>query len=213
MNQLKIKVCGMREPDNIAGVANACPDYMGFIFYEPSKRFVGFEPQNAIFSVPESVVKVGVFVNEQIERILQLASTFELEAIQLHGNESPEMCHQLQKSGLTVFKAFAIDKSFDFNTLNQYTEVCDFFLFDTKGALPGGTGKKFDWQLLDNYQLKVPFFLSGGITPDDLETISRFEHPRWRGLDINSGFELSPGYKDVWKVRKFIEIIRHKSVI
>lgn len=204
----------MREPENIAGVAKALPDYMGFIFYAPSKRYVGLMPGNTVFSaVPDSVEKVGVFVNEQTGRIFQLASDWELDVIQLHGSESPDECLQIRKSGLTVFKAFSIDESFDFSALNAYADVCDYFLFDTKGALPGGTGRKFNWQLLDHYQLRVPFFLSGGIGPDDLEAISRFEHPRWCGLDINSGFELAPGLKDVAKVQKFIETIRQIQII
>lgn len=199
----------MREPANITGVVTAMPDFLGFIFYPKSKRSVGFEPLPEVLTiVPASVKKVGVFVNETPENVLLLCANWDLNAIQLHGNESPEFCTQLHQEGLIVIKAFSIDESFDFDTLNEYYDCCDFFLFDTKGQLPGGTGKKFNWHLLSNYQLKIPFFLSGGIGPDDLNAIKEFGHPMLFGIDINSGFEISPAFKDVDKVHKFIREIR-----
>ena len=209
MNNLKIKVCGMREPVNIAGVVAAMPDFMGFIFYSKSKRFVGFEPLPEILAViPDSVKKVGIFVNETLRKVLQVSARWDLNAVQLHGNESPEFCKQLQQEGLIVLKAFSIDESFDFDTLKDYRECCDYFLFDTKGQLPGGTGQKFNWQLLSNYQLKNPFLLSGGLGPDDLNALKEFRHPMLFGIDINSGFEISPALKDVEKIQKFISEIR-----
>lgn len=207
---LKIKVCGMREPENIAGVAACKPDFMGFIFYPESKRFVGFEPRPALLdTIPDSIQKVGVFVNETIEQVLAISRAWQLNVVQLHGQETPEYCKQIQQSELTVFKAFPIDKNFDFNVLENYQDNCDYFLFDTKGQLPGGTGQKFNWQLLENYKLQIPFFLSGGIGPDDLESIRNFKHPQLFGLDINSGFEISPALKDVEKVRIFISEIKN----
>jgi phosphoribosylanthranilate isomerase len=209
MNELKIKVCGMRDPENISGVIAAMPDYLGFIFYPKSKRFVGFEPSTEVMAVvPDSVKKVGVFVNETPEKVLQIVQYWKLDVVQLHGSETPEYCQQIQDSGISVFKAFSVDESFDFATLNAYSGVCDYFLFDTKGQLPGGTGQKFNWQLLENYRGDIPFFLSGGIGQEDLEAIRHFGHPRWRGIDINSGFELVPALKDVEKVKQFIGKIK-----
>ncbi len=211
MNELKIKVCGMRDPENISGVVAASPDYLGFIFYPKSKRFVGFEPLSGVLSaIPEAVKKVGVFVDETPEKILEVVQNWNLDVVQLHGNETPEYCQQIQDSGISVFKAFSVDELFDFAMLNAYSGVCDYFLFDTKGQLPGGTGQKFNWQLLENYKGDVPFFLSGGIGSEDLEAIRHFGHPRWRGIDINSGFEISPALKDVEKVKYFISEIRSK---
>jgi phosphoribosylanthranilate isomerase len=200
----------MRDPINVSGVAAALPDYLGFIFYPKSKRFVGFEPSSEVLSVvPDSVKKVGVFVDETPEQVLEIYRKWKLDVVQLHGHESPEYCRQIQNSGITVFKAFSVDESFDFAELEAYSGVCDYFLFDTKGQLPGGTGHKFNWQLLEKYNGNIPFFLSGGIGPDDLEAIRNFEHPRWCGLDVNSGFEIEPALKDVEKVQKFIKEIRN----
>ena len=200
----------MRDPENVSGVVAAWPDYLGFIFYPKSKRFVGFEPSPEVLgNVPEKVKKVGVFVDETPEKVLEIYRNWKLDGIQLHGHETPEYCRQIQNSGITVFKAFSVDESFDFATLEAYSEGCDYFLFDTKGQLPGGTGQKFNWQLLKNYKGLVPFILSGGIGPDDLEAIQNFEHPRWRGIDINSGFEVNPALKDVEKVKRFITAVRN----
>jgi phosphoribosylanthranilate isomerase len=209
MKDLKIKVCGMRDPENISGVVAALPDYLGFIFYPKSSRFVDYEPSpDILLAVPDSIRKVGVFVDEMPEKVIETCNNWNLDVAQLHGNESPEYCQQIQESGLTVFKAFSVDEQFDFNILKSYSSVCDYFLFDTKGRVPGGTGLKFNWQLLENYKGSLPFFLSGGIGPDDLEAIRLFEHPRWHGIDINSGFEIAPAFKDVEKVIWFIEEIK-----
>jgi phosphoribosylanthranilate isomerase len=140
--------------------------------------------------------------------VLEICQNWKLDVAQLHGNESPQYCSQIKDSGITVFKAFSVDESFDFATLKAYSGVCDYFLFDTKGRLPGGTGQKFNWQLLENYRGDVPFFLSGGIDPDDVDAIRDFQHPQLFGIDINSCFEISPGIKDAGKVNKFIDEIR-----
>ena len=199
----------MRDPENISGVVAAQPDYLGFIFYPKSSRFVGFEPSPDVLAmVPDSVKKVGVFVNETPEKVLETCRSWKLDVAQLHGQESPEYCRQIQASGVTVFKVFSVDEQFDFKKLEEYSGVCSYFLFDTKGRLPGGTGQKFNWQLLENYKLNVPFFLSGGIGPEDLPLIKTFSHPQLAGIDINSGFEISPALKDVEKVRTFISEIR-----
>ncbi len=199
----------MRDPENVSGVVAARPDFVGFIFYPKSKRFVGFEPSpKVLLAIPDSVKKVGVFVDETPEKVLEIYQNWKLDVVQLHGHETPEYCRQIQNSGITVFKAFSVDEAFDFATLEVYSGVCDFYLFDTKGQLPGGTGQKFKWELLENYKGNVPFFLSGGIGPNDLEAIRHFSHPRWCGIDINSGFEISPALKDIEKVVMFIEEIR-----
>ena len=209
---LKIKVCGMRDPENISGVVAALPNYLGFIFYPKSKRFVGFEPLPEILAiVPDSVKKVGVFVDETPEKVMEIVQNWNLDVVQLHGNEPAEYCSQIQNAGITVFKAFSVDDQFDFSSLNAYSRVCDYFLFDTKGQLPGGTGQKFNWQLLENYKGDVPFFLSGGIGSDDLKAVLIFRHPQLFGIDINSGFEISPALKDVEKVKDFILAINRKE--
>lgn len=199
----------MRDPENIAGIAASGPDFMGFIFYSKSSRYVGplFDLDSI---VPYSIKKAGVFVNELPNRVIETSQTVHLDIAQLHGNESPEYCRQIQQAGLTVFKAFAIGESFDFKILEDYRESCHFFLFDTKGQLPGGTGHKFNWQLLNNYQMEIPFFLSGGIRPEDLSSIQQIYHPSLYGVDINSGFEVSPALKDVSKVQQFIAGIKSK---
>ena len=174
---------------------------------------MGFDPSPEIFAiVPESVIKVGVFVDETPEKVLETAQNWNLNVVQLHGHETPEYCSQIKNSGITVFKAFSVDEHFDFNLLYTYSGVCDYFLFDTKGQLPGGTGQKFNWQLLENYIGDVPFFLSGGIGFDDQEAIHNFEHPRWHGIDINSGFEIEPALKNIEKVKNFIFEIRNTKL-
>lgn len=200
----------MRDPENISGVAAALPDFLGFIFYPKSARFVGADfSTEQLKAIPETIQRVGVFVNELPEKVMEICKRLNFNVTQLHGSESPEYCQQIKASGLTVFKAFSVEDSFDFGQLSGYTDVCDYFLFDTKGLMPGGTGQKFNWALLKNYTGSVPFFLSGGIGPADLEAIRNFEHPRWRGLDVNSGFELAPALKDVDKVQQFIREIRN----
>jgi len=201
----------MRDPENISGVAATLPDYLGFIFYPKSQRFVGFEPlPKGLSIVPDSVKKVGVFVDELPVKVLEIYQNWNLDVVQLHGNETPEYCQQIQDSGITVFKAFSVDEHFDFNLLDAYSGVCNYFLFDTKGQLPGGTGQKFNWKLLDKYKGNVPFFLSGGIGPDDLDAVLNFSHPQLFGIDINSGFEISPALKDLEKVKSFISGSRSK---
>ena len=199
----------MRDPVNISGVASSGPDFMGFIFYPKSSRHVGFDlSREELSMIPYSVKKVGVFVDEMPETMLTVATKLDLYAVQLHGSESPGLCHLMQSRGLTVIKAFALNESFDFTVLSKYQGNCDYFLFDTKSNLPGGSGQKFNWQLLDNYRLDTPFFLSGGIGMDDLNAIREFNHPLLFGIDINSSFEISPALKDVDKVKKFILEVR-----
>jgi len=200
----------MRDPGNIDAVCAARPDYLGFIFYPKSKRYVGDLPDEDIFSrVPNEIEKVGVFVNESPAGVVATCNRYKLQVAQLHGSETPEDCLTVKKAGLRVFKALAIDDAFDFGKLDVYVGSVDFFLFDTKGKLPGGTGEKFNWQVLENYQLPVPFFLSGGIGPDDYAALSKPIHEQLYAVDINSGFELEPALKDAGQVAAFINQIRN----
>lgn len=202
----------MRDAENISAVVAVAPDFIGFIFYPKSPRFIGDEPVPEIFSaVPASIKKVGVFVNELPETIIQVCGNWKLDAVQLHGQETPEVCRQIKQSGLMVFKAFSVDETINPGQFLPYAGVCDYFLFDTKGQLPGGTGQKFDWQMLDDYQLNVPFFLSGGIRPDDVEQIKKFSHPQLAGVDLNSGFEDKPGLKNIKKLYEFITKLTLRS--
>ncbi len=200
----------MRDPGNIDAICASDPDYIGFIFYPKSKRFVGNTPDAAIFSrVPDSVRKVGVFVNEKPETVMEICHKYKLEVAQLHGSETATDCMAIKKSGLKVFKAFSVGNDFNFDQLNPFQGNVDYFLFDTKGKLPGGTGEKFNWQILKNYRLDTPFFLSGGIKPNDCPDLLSLDFNRLFAVDINSGFETEPGFKEVVKVAEFIEKMRN----
>lgn len=206
---MKIKVCGMRDPGNVKEVAGLSPDYLGFIFYPGSKRFVGEKIADLVHSyIPREIKKVGVFVEESFDNVMQACAENDLDMVQLHGNENPGYCSRLRTTGIEVIKAFNIGDDFNFSRLQDYVECCDYFLFDTKGDKPGGTGKKFNWELLGEYKNEVPFFLSGGIGVDDIGDIKDFSHPMLHAVDINSRFETEPGVKDVNLLRRFIENIR-----
>jgi len=207
-SRLSVKVCGMRDPENINQVSQAGPDFIGYIFQPESSRYVGKEPDPSIFEqVPSSIVKVGVFVNEKPGSLLQLCRQYGLPAAQLHGNETPAFCQTLKENNLTVIKAFSLHETFDFNQLKDYLTAVDYFLFDTKGNLRGGTGTKFDWKILERYPFDIPFFLSGGIRPADTAELKKLKHPQLFAIDINSGFETAPALKDAGAVGKFMEEI------
>lgn len=193
----------MREPANIRELAALNPDYMGFIFYEQSKRFVGsLKPKS--LNIDSRIKKTGVFVNAELDYIKDQIELFGLQAIQLHGGESPELCNSLRQTGCEVIKAFGISESFDFDTLNPYIPVVDFFLFDTASAQHGGTGISFNWQVLNEYKAQIPYFLSGGIDLAHRQEIQNIQDTRLYAIDINSRFELEPGLKDIDKIKKFI---------
>ena len=200
---MKWKVCGMRLKKNILDLAALAPDYMGFIFWEHSQRFV----TKTTPSLPKSIKKTGVFVDATLDYIQEQIETHHLAAIQLHGNESPEFCSSVQSTGASVIKSFAVDPAFAFTTLAPYRAVCDFFLFDTKGPLPGGNGYRFDWSLLKAYPFEKPFFLSGGIGPEDAPTLKKIldlNLPLY-AVDINSKFETEPGIKQRDTIQAFIK--------
>jgi len=198
---VNLKVCGMRAPDNIAALSDLAPDYMGFIFWENSKRFVN----NPTPDLPASIKKTGVFVDASPAYITDMVKHHQLQAVQLHGEESPNFCQKLNALGLEIIKAFAVDASFDFSVLEAYETVCNYFLFDTKGPLPGGNGNRFDWSVLRNYPSAKPFFLSGGIGPGDqnaIASIINLNLPLY-AIDINSQFEIEPGLKNIEIIKQF----------
>ena len=206
-----IKVCGMREGANVQEVTRLKPDLMGFIFYPKSKRFVGDDFDLSIVrSVMPEVQTVGVFVNEEVDKIISLVRKYSLDFVQLHGNESPASCQMLRDKGIKVLKAFGIHNEFDWTALEPYTASCDYFLFDTSTKDYGGSGVKFNWNTLNNYKLPTPFVLSGGIGPEDADVIKSISHPQLAGIDINSRFEVEPGLKDAGLLQTFIAKFRTK---
>ncbi|MEM9981994.1 MAG: phosphoribosylanthranilate isomerase [Bacteroidota bacterium] len=209
---MKLKVCGMREPTNIAAVAALQPDYLGFIFYDRSKRYVPAE--TLLPHISASIQKVGVFVNASFQQIIDKVKNYQLEVVQLHGEEPPALCVQLQAAGLRVVKVFGIGNTFDFKVLSAYEKVVDFFLFDTKGQERGGNGQPFNWQLLGTYPNKVPLWLSGGIGLDNIERllnlIETLQLPV-HTIDVNSRFEITASLKDVQKVSRLKAMIDLKT--
>ena len=205
---MKIKICGMKNPENIRAVAALQPYMMGFIFYPKSPRFA--EPLDiaTLNALPKSIKKIGVFVNEDLENILTIATKYNLDGVQLHGTELESMCKELHKSGFIVIKAFPIAEAYNFKVTKKYEGTCNYFLFDTKTDAYGGSGVKFNWGMLDEYVGDTPFLLSGGIADDDAEAILKIEHPKLAGIDLNSKFEVSPGLKNVELLRGFLKELK-----
>ncbi len=204
---MKIKICGMKYPENIHGISALNPDYMGFIFYRKSSRFYDAEKVD----LPSDIQKVGVFVNEMISEIQNTIQKYNLDVVQFHGDESPEFCENFKNINpeTKVWKAFQIDENSDFEILKSYDSV-DKFLFDTKDRNYGGNGIKFNWNLLKKYDLEKDVILSGGISEEDVPSIFEIykEIPQIKLVDINSRFETKPGWKDVEKVEKFYEQLK-----
>ncbi|MBR2115268.1 MAG: phosphoribosylanthranilate isomerase [Prevotella sp.] len=196
---MKVKVCGMRDADNIREVEALGIDMMGFIFWPKSSRYVSERPNY----MPTKCKRVGVFVDEDIEQVKRTADEYQLDMIQLHGHERPDYIRQL--SGRKVIKAFNIATSADLEATKPYEDIVDYFLFDTKGKSVGGNGAKFDWTVLADYVGETPFLLSGGIGPDDAARIRSFHHSQLAGIDLNSRFEITPGLKDINKLKEFIK--------
>jgi phosphoribosylanthranilate isomerase len=199
---MKLKICGMKFQENIKEVASLLPDYLGFIFWEKSTRYFDGE----IPTLPKSIKKVGVFVDANLDFITNTFLKHHLDLVQLHGKESPEFCNKLKAKNIKIIKAFSVNDLFDFTRLESYKEVCDYFLFDTKGKLPGGNGITFDWKVLENYKLSVPYFLSGGIGLDNEIQIKEFFTKTYANhcvaIDVNSKFEINPGLKNVSELKK-----------
>lgn len=205
---LSIKICGMTDPGNMQEIAGLHPDYLGLIFHSRSPRNAcGLCPE-AIQAAIAGIKLTGVFVDRPETEVMSIAKRFRLAAVQLHGSESPEYCQKLIGHGFEVWKAVGIENESDFIQIEDYAGCVDRFVFDRKSAAHGGTGLKFDWQLLGHYTHPVGFMLGGGIGPDDAETIASISHPRLMGLDLNSRFESSPGIKDRSLLTEFLKQIR-----
>lgn len=200
--KLLVKVCGMREPANVQNICALGPAFMGFIFYPKSPRAV--RAADVLPSLSAGIVRVGVFVNEAPANVQALAAQHNLQAVQLHGNEAPAACKHLKAAGLRVFKAFGIREANDFAATTPYEPHCELFVFDTRSPKHGGTGKQFDWSLLQAYTGQTPFLLSGGIGPADAASILSIQHPQLAGVDLNSRFEIEPGLKNVHTLATFM---------
>lgn len=207
---MKIKICGMKYTENIQEIAALQPDYLGFIFYDKSPRFM----QNEIPLMEKSISKVGVFVNATLPEIEAKARQHSLEFIQLHGDESPDFCDSVQQLKLKVIKSFNIDNQFNFKILEEYKTYCDYFLFDTKGQQYGGNGTVFDWTLLSQYHLPKPYFLSGGIGPESISDLKAFISTAaaqyCHAIDLNSRFETQPGQKNPETLKTFLKKIKEQ---
>ena len=201
---MKLKVCGMKYQDNIQEVATLQPDYLGFIFYEQSARHFD---AHCIPEISNTIKKTGVFVDADLDFVIKKISKHNLKAVQLHGNETPEYCKQLRGKNIEIIKVFSIKNEFDFSILKSYDDIVDYFLFDTKGKLPGGNGYVFDWTILNNYPSTTPFFLSGGIGLSQIDDINKFQKSEASkycyALDVNSKFEIEPGLKNIEDLKKF----------
>jgi phosphoribosylanthranilate isomerase len=211
MTNLKLKICGMKYPENISEVAKLQPDYMGFIFYEKTPRFF----DATLPKIDNRIKKTGVFVNEKIDIILDHIKKYDLQAIQLHGEESAAFCKELQtlliETEVEIIKVFPVKEDFDFKLLDEYESAVDYFLFDTKGKNKGGNGVTFNWELLKKYASEKPFFLSGGIGSEEIEKLKTLvdyfrqqerDHLLY-AIDINSKFENKPGFKNIEKLKDF----------
>lgn len=208
-SRLLVKVCGMSDIMTLAEVAALGPDLLGFIFVRSSPRFVGagLSPE-MVRALPPSIWRVGVFVNETTAEILAIARSFGLSAVQLHGQETAAQCEELNEAGLLVIKSFSVGEAIGFAALLPYVPHCDFFLFDSKGAAPGGNGTVFNWELLAEYNLPVPYFLAGGLGLEHAAQLGALRLPGLAGIDLNSLFEISPGVKDAGKVKQMLAALR-----
>jgi phosphoribosylanthranilate isomerase len=197
----------MREPENIRQIAAMNPDYMGFIFYEKSPRCVGSN-----FTLPsdfsKEIKKVGVFVNASTAQMELAAEQLSLDYLQLHGDESAEQVSELKNKGYKIVKVFSIGDAFDFQMIKPYEDLVDFFLFDTKGKYYGGNAQRFDWEILQKYNQRIPFFLSGGLSPENMNEINKINGMNIHALDVNSGVENSPAVKNVGKVKSFVDFLK-----
>ena len=202
---MNVKVCGLRDADNLKAIAGLNPDFIGFIFYEQSPRFVGESlDADVVKALPRRIKKVGVFVNAGPDYVLKTVRKYDLQFVQLHGNETPDYCRSLRNKGVSIIRAFRVDDSFNFSMLHNFKPYCDFFLFDAKGEQPGGNGVQFDWSVMNRYDNEKPFFISGGIGLHNLDQLTQLDGMKLYGVDVNSQVETAPGVKDVELVRELI---------
>jgi phosphoribosylanthranilate isomerase len=205
---MKLKVCGMRDVENIKALVELKPDFIGFIFYDKSPRFVGNDADvELINSIPREIKKVGVFVNATVDYILQNVRKYGLNYVQLHGNEMADFCRNLRLKGVNIIKAFRVDNDFVFGQVNNYKPHVDFFLFDAKGDGYGGNGVAFDWSILKKYDNQKPYFLAGGISLENLDVLETII-PQPYAMDVNSKFEIEPAIKDIEKLEELLDKIR-----
>ncbi len=200
----RLKICGLRDRNNVRKALMVNPDFLGFIFYPDSPRYVGEDPRwvNEL-ELPSPVTKVGVFVNKGRDRILDICEQAGIRMIQLHGKESPNICYTLKRDGFAVVKMFAVGPGFSYEIMEDYLGKVDYFLFDTKGPQPGGSGRSFTWDFLEHYPFDIPFFLSGGIGLDNITSLKDLNAPRLFAVDVNSRLESATGEKDPGKLKDF----------
>ena len=221
-----IKVCGMRDAQNIREVSQLGVDMIGMIFYPKSPRYVEMQSSHAGI-IPDYVkediniksakspARVGVFVDDMVQNIVTRVVNYHLDYVQLHGNEPREMCENLRltlepdiRPGIKIIKAISVSDASDIQKYKEYVGAVDLFLFDTKCKTVGGSGQQFDWQVLEQYDGEIPFLLSGGIGPEDASRLHAFHHPKCIGIDLNSRFEIEPGVKDVEKLKGFLNAMQ-----
>ena len=204
---MKLKVCGMKFPENIIEIENLKPDFMGFIFWDKSVRYYN----KTSISISSEINRVGVFVNEKIEEVLKKIKLYSLDFVQLHGGENEDYCNAI-KDHCKIIKVFSVDKGFEFKDSKPFENLCHYFLFDTKTSSYGGSGEKFDWNILNNYDSKKPFFLSGGISLDDIDEIKKIFNSKLPllGIDINSQFENKLLEKDCNKIKLLIKNLKNE---
>jgi phosphoribosylanthranilate isomerase len=198
-----VKVCGLNDPENCLAIDQLKPNMVGMIFYATSPRYI-----DKMVLPPTKSAKVGVFVNASLNDMLSVVQQHQLSYVQLHGQESVILAQSLKENGIKVIKCFSIDKEIAIDKIREWEPFCAYFLFDTKGKQLGGNGTKFNWKLLNNYTLKTPFLLSGGIAPTDVEALKKINNPAFVGVDINSKFELAPGIKNIEQVKLFIDALK-----
>ena len=199
----------MRQAENLQNLEQLKPDFIGFIFYEGSSRFVGFDFQ--LEGLSRGTKKVGVFVNEEVEKVVALAKKYNLNYVQLHGDEDPSYCVKIKEQGFGILKAVSIGKEYDFESLKPFVDSVDYFLFDTQGKGYGGHGVAFDWAILNNYSLETPFFVAGGISNENVELLLKLKNPKFIGIDVNSKYEISPGLKDISALNElFLKVKQHE---
>lgn len=206
MKKVKIKICGMKEKHNINSLVQLPIDYLGFIFYPPSQRYIG-DLDIATLAIPDSIQKVGVFVNEETHKVDKMAKRQQLDILQLHGDETPDTCAKLKEKDHKIIKAFGVDGDFEWGYLHGFLDFVDYFLFDTKSSQYGGTGHTFDWQTLSSYPFDKPFFLSGGIGADNCEEACNLKDKNLFGVDLNSKLEITPGIKDINLIENMFKTI------
>ena len=200
----------MKDPENMRALAELPIDMMGMVFYEKSPRCVDERDADKINALSLTIPKIGVFVDATKGTIINKVKLFGLQSVQLHGHESPEFCKELRKSGVKIIKAFQIKMSEDLNVCLPYEDCCDYFLFDTPTSKYGGSGNKFNWKILSAYSGTTPFILSGGISPEDAESVKHLDFPQLFAIDLNSRFETAPGIKDIESIRQFLLNINDK---